>query len=70
MEHFHLIVSNKTPTGKVFKINYKKSLMNNYIENYSLKETREKININVCDIVIMKVMSPYKLKNPQTGTET
>ena len=45
MEHFHLIVSNKTPTGKVFKINYKKSLMNNYIENYSLKETREKLGI-------------------------
>lgn len=45
MEHYHLVVSNKTPTGKEFKINYKKSLMNNYVENYSLKETREKLGI-------------------------
>ena len=45
MEHYHFVVSNKTPTGKEFKINYKKSLMNNYVENYSLKETREKLGI-------------------------
>lgn len=45
MEHYHLVVSNKIPTGKEFKINYKKSLMNNYIENYSLKKTREKLGI-------------------------
>ena len=43
MEHYHLVVSNKTPTGKEFKNNYKKSLMNNYIENHSLKETRRKL---------------------------
>jgi hypothetical protein len=61
MEHFHLIVSNKTPTGKVFKINYKKSLMNNYIENYSLKETREKLGIKT--FLEMKEQKIDKLKN-------
>ena len=61
MEHFHLIVSNKTPTGKVFKINYKKSLMNNYIENYSLKETREKLGIKTFSE--MKEQKIDKLKN-------
>lgn len=45
MEHYHFVVSNKIPTGKEFKINYKKYLMNNYVENYSLKETREKLGI-------------------------
>ena len=61
MEHFHLIVSNKTPTGKVFKINYKKSLMNNYVENYSLKETREKLGIKTFSE--MKEQKIEKLKN-------
>ena len=61
MEHFHLIVSNKTPTGKVFKINYKKSLMNNYIENYSLKETRKKLGIKTFSE--MKEQKIDKLKN-------
>ncbi len=61
MEHFHLIVSNKTPTGKVFKINYKKSLMNNYIENYSLKETREKLGIKT--FLEMKEQKIDKLKS-------
>ncbi len=61
MEHFHLIVSNKTPTGKVFKINYKKSLMNNYVENFSLKETREKLGIKTFSE--MKEQKIDKLKN-------
>jgi len=61
MEHFHLIVSNKTPTGKVFKINYKKSLMNNYVENYSLKETREKLGIKTFSEI--KEQKIDKLKN-------
>ncbi|MCT7524065.1 hypothetical protein N5T77_03335 [Aliarcobacter cryaerophilus] len=61
MQHFHLIVSNKTPTGKVFKINYKKSLMNNYVENYSLKETREKLGIKTFSE--MKEQKIDKLKN-------
>ena len=61
MEHFHLIVSNKTPTGKVFKINYKKFLMNNYVENYSLKETREKLGIKTFSE--MKKQKIDKLKN-------
>ncbi|MCT7497621.1 MULTISPECIES: hypothetical protein [Aliarcobacter] len=61
MEHYHLVVSNKTPTGKEFKINYKKSLMNNYIENYSLKETREKLGIKTFSE--MKEQKIEKLKN-------
>lgn len=61
MEHFHLIVSNKTPTGKEFKINYKKSLMNNYVENYSLKETRKKLGIKTFSE--MKEQKIDKLKN-------
>ena len=62
MEHYHLVVgSEKTPTGKVFKINYKKSLMNNYIENYSLKETREKLGIKTFSE--MKEQKIEKLKN-------
>ncbi|WP_323593105.1 hypothetical protein [Aliarcobacter butzleri] len=61
MEHFHLIVSNKMPTGKVFKINYKKSLMNNYVENYSLKETREKLGIKT--FLEMKEQKIKKIKN-------
>ena len=61
MEHYHLVVSNKTPTGKEFKINYKKSLMNNYIENYSLKETREKLGIKTFSE--MKEQKIDKLKN-------
>ena len=61
MEHYHLVASNKTPTGKEFKINYKKSLMNNYIENYSLKETREKLGIKTFSE--MKEQKIEKLKN-------
>ena len=61
MEHYHLVVSNKTPTGKVFKINYKKSLMNNYVENYSLKETREKLGIKTFSE--MKEQKIDKIKN-------
>ena len=61
MEHYHLVVSNKTPTGKEFKINYKKSLMNNYVENYSLKETREKLGIKTFSE--MKEQKIDKLKN-------
>ena len=61
MEHYHLVVSNKTPTGKEFKINYKKSLMNNYVENYSLKETREKLGIKTFSE--MKEQKIEKLKN-------
>lgn len=45
MEHYHLVVSSKVPTGKEFKINYKKSLMNNYIENCSTKQTRVKLGL-------------------------
>ena len=37
MEHYHLIVSNKIPTDKPFKVNYKKSLMINYIQNFTNK---------------------------------
>ena len=61
MEHYHLVVSNKTPTGKEFKINYKKSLMNNYIENYSLRVTREKLGIKTFSE--MKEQKIDKLKN-------
>jgi len=61
MEHYHLVVSNKTPTDKKFKINYKKSLMNNYVENYSLKETREKLGIKTFSE--MKEQKIEKLKN-------
>ena len=61
MEHYHLVVSNKTPTGKEFKINYKKSLMNNYVENYSLKETREKLGIKT--FLEMKEQKIDKLKS-------
>ncbi len=61
MEHYHFVVSNKTPTGKEFKINYKKSLMNNYVENYSLKETREKLGIKT--FLEMKEQKIEKLKN-------
>lgn len=61
MEHYHLVVSNKTPTDKKFKINYKKSLMNNYVENYSLKETREKLGIKT--FLEMKEQKIDKLKN-------
>ena len=61
MEHYHLVVSNKTPTDKKFKINYKKSLMNNYVENYSLKETREKLGIKT--FLEMKEQKISKLKN-------
>ena len=61
MEHYHFVVSNKTPTGKEFKINYKKSLMNNYVENYSLKETREKLGIKTFSE--MKEQKIDKLKN-------
>lgn len=61
MEHYHLVVSNKTLTGKEFKINYKKSLMNNYVENYSLKETREKLGIKT--FLEMKEQKIDKLKN-------
>ena len=61
MEHYHLVVSNKIPTGKEFKINYKKSLMNNYIENYSLKETREKLGIKT--FLEMKEQKIDKLKS-------
>lgn len=45
MEHYHLVVSSKIPTGKEFKINYKKSLMNNYIENHTTKQTRVKLGL-------------------------
>ena len=61
MEHYHFVVSNKTPTGKEFKINYKKSLMNNYVENYSLKETREKLGIKT--FLEMKEQKIDKLKS-------
>jgi hypothetical protein len=61
MEHYHLVVSNKTPTDKKFKINYKKSLMNNYVENYSLKETRGKLGIKTFSE--MKEQKIEKLKN-------
>jgi hypothetical protein len=61
MEHYHLVVSNKTPTGKEFKINYKKSLMNNYVENYSLKETRQKLGIKT--FLEMKEQKIDKLKS-------
>lgn len=61
MEHYHLVVSNKTPTDKKFKINYKKSLMNNYVENYSLKETREKLGIKTFSE--MKEQKIEKLRN-------
>ncbi|MDY0194096.1 MAG: hypothetical protein RBR93_11340 [Aliarcobacter butzleri] len=61
MEHYHLVVSNKIPTDKKFKINYKKSLMNNYVENYSLKETREKLGIKTFSE--MKEQKIDKLKN-------
>ncbi len=61
MEHYHLVVSNKTPTDKKFKINYKKSLMNNYVENYSLKETREKLGIKT--FLEMKEQKIDKLKS-------
>ena len=45
MEHYHLVISSKVPTGKEFKINYKKSLMNNYIENHTTKQTRVKLGL-------------------------
>jgi hypothetical protein len=45
MEHYHLVLSNKTPTDKSFKVNFKKSLMTNYIEKFTTKDTREKLNI-------------------------
>ncbi len=61
MEHYHLVVSNKTPTGKEFKNNYKKSLMNNYIENHSLKETRRKLVVKTFSE--MKEQKIDKLKN-------
>jgi uncharacterized protein YoxC len=61
MEHYHLVVSNKTPTDKKFKINYKKSLMNNYVENYSLKETREKLGIKTFSE--MKEQKIFKLQS-------
>ncbi|WP_323590179.1 hypothetical protein [Aliarcobacter butzleri] len=61
MEHYHLVVSNKISTDKKFKINYKKSLMNNYVENYSLKETREKLGIKTFSE--MKEQKIEKLKN-------
>ncbi|MFW3427379.1 hypothetical protein ACN9KI_10970 [Aliarcobacter butzleri] len=61
MEHYHLVVSNKTQTAKEFKINYKKSLMNNYIENYSLKKTREKLGIKTFSE--MKEQKIDKIKN-------
>lgn len=61
MEHYHLVVSNKTPTDKKFKINYKKSLMNNYIENHSLKETRRKLGVKTFSE--MKEQKIEKLKN-------
>lgn len=61
MEHYHFVVSGKIPTGKEFKINYKKSLMNNYVENYSLKETREKLGIKT--FLEMKEQKIDKLKN-------
>lgn len=61
MEHYHFVVSNKIPTGKEFKINYKKSLMNNYVENYSLKETRKKLGIKTFSE--MKEQKIDKLKN-------
>lgn len=45
MEHYHLVISSKVPTNKEFKINYKKSLMNNYIENHTTKQTRVKLGL-------------------------
>ena len=61
MEHYHLVVSNKTPTGKEFKINYKKSLMNNYVENYSLGSTRQKLGVKT--FIEMKEQKIEKLRN-------
>lgn len=61
MEHYHLLISNQTPTGKEFKINYKKSLMNNYVENCSTKQTRMKLGIKTFSE--MKEQKIEKLKN-------
>lgn len=45
MEHYHLVISNKIPTDTSFKISYKKSLMTEYIEHYTTKNTRAKLGI-------------------------
>ncbi|WP_417334599.1 hypothetical protein [Halarcobacter sp.] len=66
MEHYHLVVSNKTPTDKPFKINYKKSLMTNYIEHFTNKETREKLGVKTLNEIrenrISKIKNFYENK--------
>lgn len=61
MEHYHLVVSNKTPTDKKFKVNYKKALMTNYIENFTSKDTREKLGIKTFNEI--KEQKILKMKN-------
>ncbi|WP_072679521.1 hypothetical protein [Arcobacter sp. LA11] len=66
MEHYHLVVSNKIPTDKPFKVNYKKSLMTNYIQFFTKKETREKLGVKTFNEMkeskIEKIKSYYENK--------
>ena len=66
MEHYHLVVSSKTPTDKPFKVNYKKSLMTNYIEYFTNKETREKLGVKTFNEIkenkLEKIKNYYETK--------
>lgn len=66
MEHYHLVTTNKTPTDKKFKVNYKKALMTNYIENFTSKDTREKLGVKTFNEIkeqkILKIKDFYENK--------
>lgn len=67
MEHYHLVVSNKTPTDRPFKVTYKKNLMSNYIENFTEVHTRKKLGVKTFNEIkeskIKKLKSNFENKS-------
>jgi len=66
MEHYHLVISSKIPTEKAFKVNYKKALMTNYIENFTHKDTRVKLGVKTFNEIkenkVLKIKDFYEKK--------